>query len=204
MSIHNENDIRDIRNDARRRSIRNRRRRAKRGPQPHLARPSSDDLEDLHHLFADPRTWWNTPNHRHTSIGQTQAMLERWQAQWDRDGIGFWVARDASGGFLGAGGISRRGGSWNLRYCVAPEHWHHGYATYMARCGLKAAAHFDGTAPVFISSLSRNIASCLIADKLDFVVVRHDFDLTAHAASRRLYADRPVLQRDISDYLCHR
>lgn len=178
-----------------------RRRRDRRGPAPHLSRPTMDDLDDLHTLFADPRIWWNMPNHRHTSIGQTRTMLERWIRDWQHHGIGYWVMRDHSGHFLGTGGIRRAGDILNMRYYIPPRLWHLRYGSYLAASGQKIAAQYDAALPIFLAALARNHASCMIADKLGFVVVRRDVDFTADAASRRIYADRAVRQQDIDNYL---
>lgn len=177
------------------------RRRGHRGPAPHLSKPTMDDLDDLHTLFADPRIWWNMPNHRHTSIDQTQTMLEHWIHDWQRHGIGYWVMRDHSGHFLGTGGIRRAGDILNMRYYIPPRLWHLRYGSYLAASGQKIAAQYDAALPIFLAALARNYASCMIADKLGFVVVRRDVDFTADAASRRIYADRAVRQQDIDNYL---
>lgn len=172
----------------------------KRGP--HLSAPTMDDLADLHALFADPRTWWNAPNHRHTSLDQTRALLEYWLDDWAHQGIGYWVMRDnPTGRFLGAGGIRRTGDILSMRYYIPPRLWHRGYGSYLAASAQKVAASYDAALPIFLASLARNYASCLIADKLGFVVVRRDVDFTADAASRRIYADRAVMPGDIAAYL---
>jgi len=160
-----------------------------------------DDLDDLHTLFADPRTWWNAPNHRHTGIGQTRTMLSQWIDDWKRHGIGYWVMRDRQGRFLGTGGIRQTGDSLTMRYYIPPHLWNHRYGSYLAASGRQVATQYNASLPIFLTSLARNHASCMIADKLGFVVVRRDVDLTADAASRRIYADRAVRQQDIADYL---
>ncbi|PLS29214.1 GNAT family N-acetyltransferase [Bifidobacterium parmae] len=177
-------------------------RHAGRNRGPHLSTPTMDDLTDLHTLFADPRTWWNTPNHRHNDIVQTRALLERWMDDWEQYGIGYWVMRDnRSGRFLGAGGIRRTGDILSMRYYIPPRLWHRGYGSYLAASAQEVAALYDAALPIFLASLARNHASCMIADKLGFVVVRRDVDFTADAASRRIYADRPVSLHDLTDYL---
>lgn len=168
---------------------------------PHLTQPTMDDLDDLHALFADPRTWWNCPNHRHTSVAQTQAMLEQWVTDWQQHHIGYWILRDDRGRFLGTGGVRRCGDAMDMRYAVPPHLWHRKYGSYLASNGIEAAKLYNPTIPVFVTSLARNITSCLIAEHLGFVVVRRDFDLTADAASRRIYANRAVYQQDIDDYM---
>ncbi|NEG56039.1 GNAT family N-acetyltransferase [Bifidobacterium platyrrhinorum] len=166
-----------------------------------LKAPTMADLEDLHRMYADPRTWWNRPNHRHLNMDHTRIMLESWIEDWKRDDIGYWVMRERNGAFVGAGGIRRRATMWNMSYSIMPGQWHRGYATYVARCATLAARRFDGTAPIFLTTLAKNLAACLIADKLDFVVVRNDFDLLADAEPRRIYADRPVYDEEIRTYL---
>nr|WP_276313120.1 GNAT family N-acetyltransferase [Bifidobacterium sp. CP2] len=169
---------------------------------PNLKTPTSEDLEDLDAMYADPRTWWNLPGLPDTDIVRTRRRLDAWIEDWERDHIGYWIARTPSGMFVGAGGIRRVGRAWNLRFWIMPGQWHHGYATYIAEWALKAARHFDGDAPVFMNTLSRNHTAHLIADRLGFVDVRNDFDAAAQDdAPRRIYADRPVTEQDIIDYL---
>lgn len=168
---------------------------------PTLKRPTMADLNDLHVMLADPRVWWNQVGYVHDDIIHTRTVLRQWIREWKYEAIGIWIARDAQGRFVGVGGIRRCGNAWSLRYCVLPDCWHNGYGTYLATAGMKAATYFDKEIPVFLTTLRANFTSCLIADKLRFVRVRNDFDPRSEAAARRIYADRPVSEQEIREYL---
>lgn len=168
---------------------------------PKLRRPLPKDLPNLFTMYSDPRMWWNQPGSPHKTIDQTQLMLRQWLAEWRYEAIGVWVAIDAIGRLVGAGGVRPCGKAWNLRYCVSPQYWHRGYGTYLAKAGVAAARHFDKDRPVMMATLRDNFTSRLIADKLDFVHVRNDFDPLSGTAPRRIYANRLVSSEMIHDYL---
>lgn len=171
------------------------------GLRPSLHEPTIDDLDDLHAMLSDPRLWWNIPGFALTSIGQTRTILTDWIDDWHHHGIGGWVIRDNTGGFIGAGGLRRYRCGWDISYGITPSQWHRGYAGYVARCARRAATHIDADAPMFITVLSGNVPAYLIAERLGFVVVRTDIDTDACNASRRIYADRPVRQETVAAYL---
>ena len=50
--------------------------------------PEPGDLRDLFALYADPAVWADDPLSRHTDLGETQRMIERWREGWKRDGLG--------------------------------------------------------------------------------------------------------------------
>ncbi|MBT1172696.1 GNAT family N-acetyltransferase [Bifidobacterium sp. MA2] len=171
---------------------------------PKLRRPLPEDLPDLYRMYSDPRMWWNQPGAPHKNIQYTKLMLNQWLADWRYEAIGLWVARDAIDRFLGVGGVRRCGKAWSLRYCVSPQYWHCGYGTYLASAGVAAAQYFDKDLPVFLATLRDNFTSCLIADKLDFVHVRNDFEQVTGIGARRIYANRMVSTEAIHDFLIDR
>lgn len=168
---------------------------------PSLRKPTMDDLPALFDIFSDPRVWWNQTGSAHDDIDVTRAMLEQWIADWVYDALGIWVACTRNGEIVGAGGVRRCGNAWHLRYCVAPRHWHKGYGSYLAAAGATAATYFDKEMPVFLTTLRDNFTSCLIADKLDFMRVRNDFDSISGSSARRIYANRLVSAEVIQEYL---
>jgi RimJ/RimL family protein N-acetyltransferase len=185
-----------------------------------LQRPTMEDLGELHALHADPRVWTHLPSGVHTSIGQTRTMLLEWLADWERDGIGYWVARNTQGEFIGVGGVrliaaaaslhsaSKRPESkqssyigWNIYYRLTPARWHRGYATEIARKALQTAHTLHPEMPVFINALERNTASCSIALRLGFALAHKDTDPAADNLLRCLYTDRPVDDSTIRAFL---
>lgn len=73
-----------------------------------LRAPLPDDRDQLFRIHRDPRVWTHFPSLRHAQIEQTTAMLDRWIAGWQRDGLSTWVVRlrgaepiIGSGGCLG-------------------------------------------------------------------------------------------------------
>jgi RimJ/RimL family protein N-acetyltransferase len=119
------------------------------------------DIDAVHELFADARTWTHLPAGRHTSRAQTEDLVQRKIGGRVRHGLGSWVARAAeSRAFIGLGGVDRTaGGVWNLGYRLAPEHHGHGYATELARAAIDAAHDVDPDLPVTGRVLTNNPAS---------------------------------------------
>jgi RimJ/RimL family protein N-acetyltransferase len=190
-----------------------------------LQRPTMEDLNELHALHADLRVWTHLPSGVHTSIGQTRTMLLEWLADWERDGIGYWVARNTQGEFIGVGGVRLIAASaslhpgtkqsaskhpeskqpsyigWNVYYRLTPAQWHRGYATEIARKALQTAHALHPETPVFINALERNTASCSIALRLGFALAHKDTDPAADNLLRCLYTDRPVDDSTIRAFL---
>lgn len=108
-----------------------------------LTRPEEHDVENLHRLLSDPDVWEHYPSLRPHDVAATRAWLEQQQAQWDRDGVGTWVARlwgdGGAAAFVGYGGIDRRGPVWNLGFRVARACWGRGYAKEIATAALAVA-----------------------------------------------------------------
>ena len=81
------------------------------GDRPYvLDRPSADDVEQLFAIDSDPRVWTHLPSGRMTTIGESEEVLARFCRQWELDGIGFWMVRQAPGDqALGYCGVCLRG-----------------------------------------------------------------------------------------------
>lgn len=166
-----------------------------------LSRPTVDDLDVVHKLHADPRVWTHLPRGRHTSLEESRSMLKGWITDWDHEGIGYWIIRDLNEAFVGVGGIRMRHGCWNIYYRLAPEQWHHGYATEIARKALSTAHSLHPNMPVIINVLERNTASVRVAAHLGLLLVARDEDGSAANAERCIYADRPVEQSLVDAFL---
>jgi RimJ/RimL family protein N-acetyltransferase len=131
------------------------------------------DIDAVHELFADARTWTHLPAGRHTSRAETEDLVQRKIGGRVRYGLGSWVARAAdSRAFIGLGGVDRTaGGVWNLGYRLAPEHHGHGYATELARAAIDAAHDVDPALPVTGRVLTNNPASARVLARVGLTQV---------------------------------
>ena len=176
----------------------------RRGYGPKLRAPKMEDLPGLHALYADSRTWWNVPGGPYLEQERTEALLRSWIEDWKEHDLGYWAISDKSGAFIGVGGIKLCGGAWNVLCCIRTKYWHLGYATYAVRCALAVARCKNPKIPVFISTPANNYATLLIAERLGFTVIRRDVEPEDTSISRRIYADRPVTDEALINYLTAR
>lgn len=165
-------------------------------PKLQLRPPQPQDLSELHTLYADPAVWVHFPTSAHTEVEQTSAMLERWIADWDRDGLGNWIARSADDGvLLGHGGCTvRQACFWNLGYRFSPAAQGRGYATEVSLLALSTARELRPELPVVAYLLEHNAASARVAEKVG-LQLRHrapDAGNPDPAAIRLVYADREL------------
>ena len=105
------------------------------------------ELADIVALHADERVWRHRPEGRHTSIEHTRSKVTEMEHQWNRDGLGYWVARLRrplaglpAGTCVGVGGCAVEGDRdwWNLYYRFRPESHGHGLATELCQAALRA------------------------------------------------------------------
>jgi RimJ/RimL family protein N-acetyltransferase len=168
-----------------------------------------DDLEAMARLHGDVRVWQHRPEGRHTSVEQTAEFLNELEAQWDRDGIGYWVAAlrvavagVAAGTVAGIGGcaLSPRTGCWNVYYRLFPELQGHGLATELCRTGIDAARTFDPQLPVLALLLEHNVASKGTAERAGLTLAWRGSASggTDPDAQRLIYADRPLNSEEIT------
>ncbi|PZE91765.1 GNAT family N-acetyltransferase [Curtobacterium sp. MCBD17_008] len=131
------------------------------------------DIDAVHELFSDARTWTHLPAGRHTSRAQTEDLVQRKIGGRVRYGLGSWVARAAdSRAFIGLGGVDRTaGGVWNLGYRLAPEHHGYGYATELARAAVDAARDVRPELPVTGRVLTNNPASARVLARVGLTQV---------------------------------
>ncbi|WNY35425.1 GNAT family N-acetyltransferase [Curtobacterium flaccumfaciens] len=92
------------------------------------------DIDDVHALFSDARTWQHLPTGRHVARSSSVDMVQRKIGGRARHGLGSWAVRSASDhAFVGVGGIDMTaGGVWNLGYRLAPAAWGQGFASEIA------------------------------------------------------------------------
>ncbi|WP_309081631.1 GNAT family N-acetyltransferase [Zhihengliuella sp.] len=162
---------------------------------------AAEHVDDLFELHSDPALWEHYPEGRHDDVQQTGALVEAGMADWQRDGLGYWVVRSASTReVLGIGGVAKKlPGFWNLYYRFGSAHQGRGYATETARLAVAAAEEADAGAPVVASLLHHNEASRRVVEKLGFHLIQTGPDRADPSATRCRYADRrldvPTLDR---------
>ncbi|MFG2821775.1 GNAT family N-acetyltransferase [Kitasatospora sp. NPDC048365] len=151
------------------------------------------DLDALHRINADPRTWTHLPEGRHASLATTRDWIDRAAARWHTDGLSYWTARlRSTGEVIGIGGAQRHEpGFWNLYYRFDPVHWGRGYATELARAAHDAAYRHDPDLPFIAWVHAHNAASRAVADRLGLTDLGLRPD-PAFGEPMHCYADREV------------
>lgn len=174
-----------------------------------LTVPQRGDLAELHQLYADPQVWRDDPMIRHSTRDQTEAMIDRWQAAWLRDGLGMWVARSAEpatqGQLVGIGGcFIRCGVAWNLGFRLSPIFWGQGYALEIIRAAVSAAREVRADLPLTAYLLEGNTRSQRTTERAGLRLVWRGPDAgnPDPQAVRLLYADQdlsPALVKALTD-----
>lgn len=157
---------------------------------------SPRDVDDVHGLFADARTWTHLPAGRHRSRAQTVDLVQRKIGGRARYGLGSWTVRSlADGGFLGVAGVDMTAGHvWNLGYRFVPGSWGHGYATEAARAAVAAAAGAAPDVPVTGRVLTNNTGSAVVLQRAGLSLVWQGTTAAATPAGveRQVWADRAL------------
>jgi len=151
------------------------------------------DLDALHRINRDPRTWTHLPEGRHATPATTRDWIERAASRWHTDSLSYWTARlRTTGEVVGVGGAQRhQPGFWNLYYRLDPAHWGHGYATELSHAAQHAAHDHDPEIPLIAWVHAHNAASRAVASRLGLkdLGLRPD---PAHGDPVHCYADREV------------
>lgn len=178
-----------------------------------LDRPSEGDVEQLFAIDSDPRVWTHLPSGRMTVRQEAEAILGKLQSQWELDGIGPWMVREAPGeDILGHCGCSLRGvpgpgashsepgAFWNLGYRFRPEAQGRGLATAVSRDAIAAATAIGAGLPVVAYLLEHNAASAAVARKLGLELVHRapDAGNPDPAAIRLVFADRELTHAQLA------
>ncbi|MGW8429732.1 GNAT family N-acetyltransferase [Curtobacterium citreum] len=153
------------------------------------------DIDDVHALFSDARTWTHLPSARHTTRSSTIDMVQRKIGGRARHGLGSWAVRTTDGAFVGVGGVDMTAGHvWNLGYRLAPESWGHGYAKEIARAALDAAARVDAHVPVTGRVLTNNPASAAVLRAAGLALVWQGSSAAPlpDGVERQVWADRAL------------
>ncbi|MDO3696368.1 GNAT family N-acetyltransferase, partial [Curtobacterium flaccumfaciens] len=122
------------------------------------------DIDDVHALFSDARTWQHLPTGRHVARSSSVDMVQRKIGGRARHGLGSWAVRSASDhAFVGVGGVDMTaGGVWNLGYRLAPAAWGQGFASEIALAAVRAAGDTAPDVPVTGRVLTNNPASAAV------------------------------------------
>jgi RimJ/RimL family protein N-acetyltransferase len=138
---------------------------------------SAEDVDALHAVHADPRTWEHLPSGRHTDRDATEQLVLRFVGDWSVHGLGYWSVREladpagAQAPVVGVGGCALRRSddgrplAWNVYYRLAPRVWGSGYARELTAAGRAAATEVDPRLPVVAYLLEHNHASRRTAER---------------------------------------
>ena len=119
-------------------------------------------------LHIDPRNYPHSPAGAHTRE-RAEALAQKFSQNWDRDGIGYWLA-EHEGEIAGVIGITpsllegRR--CWNLYYRFRPAARGRGFAAEAARESLVVAAQIDPERPVVVRTRPANAPACRLAETI--------------------------------------
>ncbi|MBA8989639.1 RimJ/RimL family protein N-acetyltransferase [Curtobacterium pusillum] len=131
------------------------------------------DIDDVHGVFSDARTWTHLPAGRHSVRASTVDLVQRKIGGRARHGLGSWAVRAvADNAFLGVGGVDMTSaGVWNLGYRLAPSAWGNGYATEVALAAVAAAHDVAPDVPVTGRVLTNNPASAAVLERAGLSLV---------------------------------
>lgn len=155
---------------------------------------SPADIDDVHAVFSDARTWTHLPGGRHTDRATTVDLVQRKIGGRARHGLGSWAVRSADDhAFLGVGGVDMTAaGVWNLGYRLAPAAWGNGYATEIARAAVAAAHDVAPDVPVTGRVLTNNPASAVVLGRAGLALVwqGRSSSVLPDGVERQVWADR--------------
>ncbi len=156
-------------------------------------------------MLSDPAVWQHFPSLRHADHSASEAALTRGVQAWERDGLGWWVARRTSpsdadvedaGVLVGNGGCTlRHGAVWNLGYRLVRSAWGHGYAQEIITAARAAATATDPETAITAYLLEHNTESRRSIERAGgFTLVWRGPDVGSPdpQAVRLLYTDRPL------------
>lgn len=170
-----------------------------------LSPPTPGDVDGLFAICSDPRVWDHFPSKRHTNPEQTLSKIEKWSQGWETTGLDTWVVRlRGDPGVIGYGGCSLlHDQAWNLGYRFAPEVQGHGFATEVAREGIRRAHLSNPQLPIVAYLLEHNTASERVARKLGMSLMHRGPDAGNPdlSAVRLVYSHRSLTDAQLGAVL---
>ena len=126
-----------------------------------------EDLDDLATLFADPDVMRYVADGQPTGRKEAHKALDSIIQHWRRHGFGRWAVEDkATREFVGFGGLMSLFGLPEIVYHFATAHWGKGFATEMARAGLKYGFEVHRFDRIVAIAKPDNAASIHVLEKL--------------------------------------
>ncbi|GAA3340975.1 GNAT family N-acetyltransferase [Curtobacterium pusillum] len=160
------------------------------------------DIDDVHGVFSDARTWTHLPAGRHSVRASTVDLVQRKIGGRARHGLGSWAVRAAAdNAFLGVGGVDMTSaGMWNLGYRLAPSAWGNGYATEVALAAVAAAHDVAPDVPVTGRVLTNNPASAAVLERagLSLVWQGQTSAPLPVGVDRQVWADRALSRTELA------
>ena len=156
------------------------------------------DVEEVHAIQTDERTWVHSPSQRPHDVADTLGMIERSISSWKTHGQGLWVVRE-QGRVIGvAGATMSELGVWNLYYRFAPDSGGRGIASNVASLATDGAHASVPQSPVVARILANNARSIRVAERAG--LSEQWRGAVGREADRLILADRPLAQ-DLVDLL---
>ena len=155
-----------------------------------------DDVDAVHAVYSDPETWRHFPEGVFVERERSVALAERAERDWRESGLGEWAVT-VRGDDVGTGGVSPRGGWWNLGFRLAPSVWGHGLGTWVASVALGAAQRTQPDWPVVARSMETNPASGRVSEQAG--LERVHVEPWADGPARIIHADRPLDRRLLAE-----
>lgn len=157
---------------------------------------SPADIDDVHAVYSDVRTWTHLPSGRHLVRASSVDLVQRKIGGRARHGLGSWAVRSAADhAFLGVGGADMTAaGVWNLGFRLAPSAWGKGFATEIALAAVSAAHEVAPDVPVTGRVLTSNPASASVLGKAGLSIVWQGSTSSPLPAGveRQVWSDRPL------------
>jgi ribosomal-protein-alanine N-acetyltransferase len=141
-------------------------------------RLQSGHLADYLRLLHDPRVMATlSADGKPLTAEEAARWLRLSLEHWDRHGYGFWAFRTIGDGqFVGRAGLKKTHlngkDEVELAYALVPEFWSQGMATEIARATLKLAFEKIALSDVICYTLTRNLASQRVMQKVGFCFER--------------------------------
>ncbi|MGA4846617.1 GNAT family N-acetyltransferase [Streptomyces sp. G5(2025)] len=157
-----------------------------------LQRPAEADIDTILSVHRDPETCRYNPSDALTRLDEAAALYQRWDAQWQHHGYGYWVVRRHNSpqqlGFCGIKPMDLHGTkTLNLFYRFTPAAWGHGFATEAATAVSAWAAQNASHLPLIARIRPANIASQRVAIRVGLTRASH-LDTTGYDGLDWIYA----------------